>query len=44
MTRAGDREIGVVSGRLPDNPGWLACMKMKEGVSTTTCRNDLCVI
>ena len=22
----GDREIGVVSGRLPDNPGGLACM------------------
>ena len=27
MTRTGDREIGVVSGRLPDNPGELACMK-----------------
>ena len=26
MTRTGDREIGVVSGRLPDNPGGLACM------------------
>ena len=26
MTRTGDREIGVVSGRLPDNPGELACM------------------
>ena len=26
MTRTGDREIGVVSGRLPDNLGGLACM------------------
>ena len=26
MTRTGDREVGVVSGRLPDNPGELACM------------------
>ena len=26
MTRTGDREIGTVSGRLPDNPGELACM------------------
>ena len=26
MTRTGDREIGSVSGRLPDNPGELACM------------------
>ena len=26
MTRTGDREIGAVSGRLPDNPGELACM------------------
>ena len=28
MTRTGDREIGVVSGRLPDNPGTLACMNL----------------
>ena len=27
MTRTGDREIGVVSGRLPDNTGELACME-----------------
>ena len=27
VTRTGDREIGVVSGRLPDNPGELACMR-----------------
>ena len=26
MTRTGDREIRSVSGRLPDNPGELACM------------------
>ena len=26
MTRTGDREIGAVSGSLPDNPGELACM------------------
>ena len=26
VTRTGDREIGAVSGRLPDNPGELACM------------------
>ena len=26
MTGTGDREIGVVSVRLPDNPGELACM------------------
>ena len=24
-----DREIGVVSGRLPDNPGELACMQLE---------------
>ena len=28
MTRTGDREIRSVSGRLPDNPGELACMTM----------------
>ena len=27
MTRTGDREIRSVSGRLPDNPGELACMR-----------------
>ena len=26
MTRTGDREVGIVSGRLPDNPGELARM------------------
>ena len=26
MSRTRDREVGVVSGRLPDNPGELACM------------------
>ena len=30
MTRTGDREIGVVSGRLPDNTGELACMLCDE--------------
>ena len=28
MTRTGDREIRSVSGRLPDNPGELACMEV----------------
>ena len=28
MTRTGDREIRSVSGRLPDNPGELACMHL----------------
>ena len=27
MTRMGEREIGAVSVRLPDNPGVLACMR-----------------
>ena len=27
MTRTGDREIVVLSGILPDNPGELACMR-----------------
>ena len=27
MTRKGERQIGVISGRLPDNPEVLACMK-----------------
>ena len=27
MTRTGDREIRSVSGRLPDNPGEMACMR-----------------
>ena len=26
VTGTGEREIGAVSGRLPDNPGELACM------------------
>ena len=26
MTRTGDRKIRSVSGKLPDNPGELACM------------------
>ena len=30
MTRTGDREIGSVSGRLPDNPGELACMHLNN--------------
>ena len=30
VTRTGDREIGVVSGRLPDNTGELACMKLSR--------------
>ena len=30
MTRTGDREIGTVSGRLPDNPGELACMPVSD--------------
>ena len=30
MTRTGDREIRSVSGRLPDNPGELACMNFTE--------------
>ena len=28
VTRTGDREIGVVSGRLPDDTGELACMSI----------------
>ena len=28
MTRTGDREIRSVCGRLPDNPGELACMRI----------------
>ena len=27
MTRTGEREISVESGRLPDNPGELTCMR-----------------
>ena len=38
MTRTGDREIGVVSGRLPDNPGGLACMYYIMG--TYACQHD----
>ena len=30
MTRTGDREIRSVSGRLPDNPGELACMRLRS--------------
>ena len=32
MTRTGDREIRSVSGRLPDNPGELACMKLGKRI------------
>ena len=38
MTRTGDREISVVSGRLPDNTGELACML--KGIKTA---HVLCV-
>ena len=31
MTRTGDREVGVVCGRLPDNLGELACMDTERG-------------
>ena len=31
MTRTGDREIRSISGRLPDNPGELACMHPHMG-------------
>ena len=34
VTRTGDREIGVVSGRLPDNPGELACMILWKCLNT----------
>ena len=27
VTRTGDREIGVISGKFLDNPGELACMQ-----------------
>ena len=27
MTRTGDQEIGVISGKFLDNPGELACMQ-----------------
>ena len=30
MARTGDREIRSVSGRLPDNPGELACMHWSD--------------
>ena len=33
MIRTGDREIRSVSGRLPDNPGELACMQLWSSVS-----------
>ena len=31
MTHRGDQGIGVVSGRLPDNPGELACIGVANG-------------
>ena len=34
MTRTGDREIGVVFGRLPDNTGELACMLVVTTIFT----------
>ena len=36
MTPTGEREIGAVFGRLPDNPGELACMQRRE-VETEGC-------
>ena len=36
MTRTGDREIGVVSGRLPDNTGELACMTLLDNDKATS--------
>ena len=32
MTRTGERQIGPVSGRLPDNPGELTCMSCHSAV------------
>ena len=37
MTRTGDREIGVVSWRLPDNTGELACMHTWENIVENAC-------
>ena len=37
MTRTGDREIRSVSGRLPDNPGELACMHHSHNKSREVC-------
>ena len=36
MTRTGDREIRSVSGRLPDNPGELACMAVGPSLLSAT--------
>ena len=41
MTRTGDREIGVVSGRLLDNTGELACM-MSLTYSLFNCKASFC--
>ena len=37
MTRTGDREIVVVSGILPDNPGELACMNFTNRRASAIC-------
>ena len=45
MTRTGDREIRSVSGRLPDNPGELACMKVVNKEAVLDCPGDfLCAV
>ena len=54
MARTGEREIGAVSERLPDNPGELACMlkgeklKLKDvvspGIKLGTLRTEGCAL
>ena len=40
MTCTGDREIGVVSGRLLNNPGELACMHPQHTIFKAAHREE----
>ena len=38
LTRMGDQEIGVISERLPDNPGELLAHMLKNGLTDSRAR------
>ena len=49
MTRMGDWEIGVISRRVPNNPGELACMLLNDLLDSraranTSCRLNLLLV
>ena len=40
LTRMGDQEVGVISERLPDNPGELLAHMLKNGLMDSRARTN----